>query len=78
LSTGIVCNYFGDKQGLINTCMQELLNVLRRKTETKRAEAYSHQESQIKGIVDANFDIRQVNQEAMRVWLDSWSASIHL
>ena len=27
LSTGIVSHYFGDKQGLINTCMQEMLNV---------------------------------------------------
>ena len=78
LSTGIVSHYFGDKQGLINTCMQEMLNVLRRKTEQYRAEADSHPESQIKAIIDSNFDISQVNEKAMRVWLDFWSASMHV
>ena len=63
LSTGIVSHYFGDKQGLINTCMQEMLNVLRLKTEQYRAEADSHPESQIKAIIDSNFDISQVNEK---------------
>ena len=48
---------------LINTCMQEMLNVLRRKTEQYRAEADSHPESQIKAIIDSNFDISQVNEK---------------
>ncbi|WP_436899496.1 transcriptional regulator BetI [Acinetobacter gyllenbergii] len=78
LSTGIVSHYFGDKQGLINTCMQEMLNVLRQKTDQYKAEADSHPESQIKAIIDSNFDISQVNKQAMRVWLDFWSASMHL
>ena len=78
LSTGIVSHYFGDKQGLINTCMQEMLNVLRQKTDQYKAEADGHPESQIKAIIDSNFDISQVNKQAMRVWLDFWSASMHL
>ncbi|CAM4300306.1 transcriptional repressor BetI [Acinetobacter dispersus] len=78
LSTGIVSHYFGDKQGLINTCMQEMLNVLRQKTDQYKAEADTHPESQIKAIIDSNFDISQVNKQAMRVWLDFWSASMHL
>ncbi|MCH7332156.1 transcriptional regulator BetI [Acinetobacter modestus] len=78
LSTGIVSHYFGDKQGLINTCMQEMLNVLRQKTDQYKAEADAHPESQIKAIIDSNFDISQVNKQAMRVWLDFWSASMHL
>ncbi|MGG2097643.1 transcriptional regulator BetI [Acinetobacter haemolyticus] len=78
LSTGIVSHYFGDKQGLINTCMQEMLNVLRQKTDQYKAEVDTHPESQIKAIIDSNFDISQVNKQAMRVWLDFWSASMHL
>ncbi|WP_038343052.1 transcriptional regulator BetI [Acinetobacter sp. A47] len=78
LSTGIVSHYFGDKQGLINTCMQEMLNVLRQKTEQYKAQADTHPESQIRAIIDSNFDISQVNKQAMRVWLDFWSASMHL
>jgi len=78
LSTGIVSHYFGDKQGLINTCMQEMLNVLRQKTDQYKTEADPHPESQIKAIIDSNFDISQVNKQAMRVWLDFWSASMHL
>ncbi|EPG36852.1 transcriptional repressor BetI [Acinetobacter colistiniresistens] len=78
LSTGIVSHYFGDKQGLINTCMQEMLNVLRQKTDQYKTEADAHPENQIKAIIDSNFDISQVNKQAMRVWLDFWSASMHL
>jgi TetR/AcrR family transcriptional repressor of bet genes len=78
LSTGIVSHYFGDKQGLINTCMQEMLNILRQKTDQYKTEADAHPESQIKAIIDSNFDISQVNKQAMRVWLDFWSASMHL
>ncbi|CAG67901.1 MULTISPECIES: transcriptional regulator BetI [Acinetobacter] len=79
LSVGIVSHYFGDKQGLINACMLEMLNVLRRKTAQYKAEVQdSHPESMIKAIIDSNFDISQVNQRAMRIWLDFWSASMHM
>lgn len=79
LSVGIVSHYFGDKQGLINACMLEMLNVLRRKTAQYKAEVKdSHPESMIKAIIDSNFDISQVNQRAMRIWLDFWSASMHM
>jgi TetR/AcrR family transcriptional repressor of bet genes len=50
--------------------MQEMLNVLRQKTDQYKAEADAHPESQIKAIIDSNFDISQVNKQAMRVWLD--------
>lgn len=79
LSVGIVSHYFGDKQGLINACMLEMLNVLRGKTTQYKAEVTDpHPQNMIKAIIDSNFDISQVNQRAMRVWLDFWSASMHM
>ncbi|VTX91303.1 transcriptional regulator BetI [Acinetobacter ursingii] len=79
LSVGIVSHYFGDKQGLINACMLEMLNVLRGKTAQYKAElSDSDPQKMIKAIIDSNFDISQVNQRAMRIWLDFWSASMHM
>ncbi|ENX49145.1 MULTISPECIES: transcriptional regulator BetI [Acinetobacter] len=79
LSVGIVSHYFGDKQGLINACMLEMLNVLRGKTAQYKAElSDSDPQNMIKAIIDSNFDISQVNQRAMRIWLDFWSASMHM
>ncbi|WP_336151390.1 transcriptional regulator BetI [Acinetobacter ursingii] len=79
LSVGIVSHYFGDKQGLINACMLEMLNVLRGKTAQYKAElSESNPQNMIKAIIDSNFDISQVNQRAMRIWLDFWSASMHM
>ncbi|MCU4482707.1 transcriptional regulator BetI [Acinetobacter ursingii] len=79
LSVGIVSHYFGDKQGLINACMLEMLNILRGKTAQYKAElSDSDPQNMIKAIIDSNFDISQVNQRAMRIWLDFWSASMHM
>ncbi|MFW2001061.1 transcriptional regulator BetI [Acinetobacter ursingii] len=79
LSVGIVSHYFGDKQGLINACMLEMLNVLRGKTAQYKAElSDSAPQNMIKAIIDSNFDISQINQRAMRIWLDFWSASMHM
>ncbi|WP_151708929.1 transcriptional regulator BetI [Acinetobacter brisouii] len=78
LSTGIVSHYFGDKQGLIDACMRELLNVLLRKTEDYKAEAQAEPQSQIRAIIDSNFDASQTTSQAMRVWLEFWSASMHM
>ena len=79
LSVGIVSHYFGDKQGLINACMLDMLNVLRQKTAEYKAQVTdSKPENMIKAIIDSNFDISQVNQRAMRIWLDFWSASMHM
>jgi TetR/AcrR family transcriptional regulator, transcriptional repressor of bet genes len=37
LSTGIVSHYFGDKQGLIHSCMRQMLNVLAETTVSYKA-----------------------------------------
>lgn len=79
LSVGIVSHYFGDKQGLINACMLEMLSELRRKTIQYKAQLTDpNPTNMIKAIIDSNFDISQVNQRAMYIWLDFWSASMHL
>ncbi|WP_130802210.1 transcriptional regulator BetI [Acinetobacter ihumii] len=79
LSVGIVSHYFGDKQGLIHACMLDMLNVLQRKTAEYKAQVPDPKpEHMIKAIIDSNFDISQVNQSAMRIWLDFWSASMHM
>ena len=79
LSTGIVSHYFGDKQGLIHSCMRQMLNVLAKTTASYKAKVMQPSpEHSLKAIIDANFDISQVNNTAMRVWLDFWSASMHL
>ena len=79
LSTGIVSHYFGDKQGLIHSCMRQMLKVLAETTASYKAQvAQPSPEYLLKAIIDANFDISQVNNTAMRVWLDFWSASMHL
>ena len=72
-------DYFGDKQGLINNCMREMLKRLHLiSLQYKAATIDSQPENQIKAIIDSNFDISQVNKIAMRVWLDFWSASMHI
>ncbi|KAA8733229.1 transcriptional regulator BetI [Acinetobacter qingfengensis] len=78
VSTGIVSHYFGDKQGLMTTCMREMLKRLYQITQQYKSEVNDPQpEHYIKAIVNANFDLSQVNKTAMRVWLDFWSASMH-
>lgn len=77
LSTGIVSHYFGDKQGLIEACMREMLRILRNKTESYRQQADASAQAKIKAIIDANFDNSQTTPQAMRLWLEFWSASLH-
>ena len=78
LSTGIVSHHFGDKQGLIDACMLEMLNVLRRKTDQNKSQSADDPVGQLKAIIDSNFDMSQVNPISMRLWLDFWSASKHM
>jgi TetR/AcrR family transcriptional repressor of bet genes len=77
LSTGIVSHYFGDKQGLINCCMREMLNGLRKQTEYYKQQRGSTPVEVIQAIIDSNFDASQTNAKAMRLWLEFWSASMH-
>lgn len=77
LSTGIVAHYFGDKSGLLNAAMRQILRELKTAVARYRADGPDDPRAQLRAIVDGNFDDSQTNGTAMRVWLTFWAASMH-
>jgi TetR/AcrR family transcriptional repressor of bet genes len=78
LSPGIVSHYFGDKDGLLNATMRQVLRELHAAIAKYRREARDDlPKTQLQAIIDANFDDSQVNPTAMRAWLTFWAASMH-
>jgi len=77
LSSGIVAHYFGDKDGLLNAAMRQILRELKAAVARYRDAAAGDARSQLRAIVDGNFDDSQTNGTAMRVWLTFWAASMH-
>ncbi len=77
LSSGIVAHYFGDKDGLLNAAMRQILRELKAAVARYRDAASGDARSQLRAIVDGNFDDSQTNGTAMRVWLTFWAASMH-
>lgn len=77
LSTGILSHYFGDKQGLINACMRQMLCHLRQKSDQYKQQSSLSPIDMIRAIIDTNFDSTQTDDRAMRLWLEFWSASMH-
>ncbi|RPE81629.1 transcriptional regulator BetI [Vulcaniibacterium tengchongense] len=77
LSAGIVSHYFGDKNGLLNAAMRQILRDLKAAVARYRGRADDTPRAQLRAIVDGNFDQTQTNRTAMRVWLTFWAASMH-
>lgn len=77
LSTGIISHYFGDKDGLLEATMRELLRNLRDSVLHARRNAAPDVRAQLRAIVDGNFVPTQVSDSAMRAWLTFWAASMH-
>jgi TetR/AcrR family transcriptional repressor of bet genes len=78
LSAGIVSHYFGDKGGLINATMRQLLRELWQTiAERRQAAADDSPKAQLQAIIDGNFDESQISPIAIRVWLTFWAASMH-
>ncbi|GAB3048986.1 transcriptional regulator BetI [Stenotrophomonas tumulicola] len=77
LSTGIVAHYFGDKDGLLNAAMRQILRELKAAVARFRDTCADDPRAQLRAIVDGNFDESQTNGTAMRVWLTFWAASMH-
>ena len=77
LSTGIVAHYFGDKDGLLNAAMRQILRELKSAVARFRDTCADDPRAQLRAIVDGNFDDSQTNGTAMRVWLTFWAASMH-
>ena len=77
LSSGIVAHYFGDKDGLLNAAMRQILRELKAAVARYRDAAPDDARSQLRAIVDGNFDDSPTTATAMRVWLTFWAASMH-
>ncbi|GAB2566213.1 transcriptional regulator BetI [Dyella jejuensis] len=77
LSTGIISHYFGGKDGLLNAAMRQILRDLRNAVARRAVMAAPDPRSQLRAIVEGNFDPSQVSATAMRVWLTFWAASMH-
>lgn len=77
LSTGIISHYFGDKDGLLEATMRELLRNLRDSVSRARLDAPATARAQLRAIINGNFVPTQVSGSAMRAWLTFWAASMH-
>ncbi|KAB8307523.1 transcriptional regulator BetI [Erwinia endophytica] len=77
VSTGIVSHYFGDKNGLLDACMRQILANLYQVVERYRQQAADQPETQIRAIIDGNFDPSQMGGPVLKTWLAFWSSSLH-
>ncbi|MCU5772279.1 transcriptional regulator BetI [Erwiniaceae bacterium BAC15a-03b] len=77
VSTGIVSHYFGDKNGLLDACMRQILTDLYLAVERHRVRAEDNPQAQIRAIIDGNFDLTQVAAPVLKTWLVFWTNSLH-
>lgn len=77
VSTGIVSHYFGDKNGLLDACMRQILADLYLAVERQRRLADNTPHAQIRAIIDGNFDLSQVAGPVLTTWLVFWTSSLH-
>ncbi|MBV4366567.1 transcriptional regulator BetI [Erwinia sp. BNK-24-b] len=77
VSTGIVSHYFGDKNGLLDACMRQILSDLYVAVVHHRRQAADEPQAQIRAIIDGNFDISQIAGPVLKTWLAFWSSSLH-
>lgn len=77
VSTGIVSHYFGDKNGLLDACMRQILTDLYLAVERHRLQAADTPQAQIRAIIDGNFDLTQVEAPVLTTWLVFWTNSLH-
>lgn len=77
VSTGIVSHYFGDKNGLLDACMRQILTDLYLAVERHRFQAEDTPQAQIRAIIDGNFDLTQVAAPVLKTWLVFWTNSLH-
>lgn len=77
VSTGIVSHYFGDKNGLLDACMRQILSDLYQAVEHHRKQTDDRPESQIRAIIDGNFDVSQIAGPVLKTWLAFWTNSLH-
>lgn len=80
LSTGIISHYFGDKSGLLEATMRQILrdlsddSFLRRHGLTGELDTARNQ---LMALVDTNFNDNQISGPVMKTWFAFWSSSMH-
>lgn len=77
VSTGIVSHYFGDKNGLLDACMRQIMLDLYNAVQHHRAMADDTAQGQVRAIIDGNFDVSQVAGPVLKTWLAFWTNSLH-
>lgn len=77
VSTGIVSHYFGDKNGLLDACMRQILSDLYLAVDHHRKRADAEPAAQIRAIIDGNFDVTQIAGPVLKTWLAFWTNSLH-
>lgn len=77
VSTGIVSHYFGDKNGLLDACMRQILSDLYVAVEHHRSQATDDPAARIRAIIDGNFDVSQIAGPVLKTWLAFWTNSLH-
>lgn len=77
VSTGIVSHYFGDKNGLLDACMRQILSDLYLAVDHHRKQVDDQPASQIRAIIDGNFDVSQIAGPVLKTWLAFWTNSLH-
>ena len=77
VSTGIVSHYFGDKNGLLDACMRQILSDLYLAVDHHRKQADAEPAAQIRAIIDGNFDVTQLAGPVLKTWLAFWTNSLH-
>jgi len=78
MSAGIVSHYFGNKDGLLEAAMRQILRDLREAVLFHCIHARDQSpRTQLRAIVHGNFAPSQTSPAAMRSWLAFWSASLN-
>ena len=77
VSVGITSHYFGNKEGLLDATMRQLIKQLSTR-EVPEGIDPADAKSRILHIIDSNFAQQQVNPKAIVVWLAFWGHAIHV
>jgi len=80
LSTGIISHYFGDKSGLLEATMRQILRDLSDDSLRRRRALTGEDDTaqaQLQALVDTNFNDNQISGPVMKTWFAFWSSSMH-
>lgn len=80
LSTGIISHYFGDKSGLLEATMRQILRDLSDDSSRRRHTLSGPEDTarnQLMALVDTNFSDNQISGPVMKTWFAFWSSSMH-